>query len=114
LIARVSSLTERFFLITQTNLQTGVYCPIIAVLLLYNAAMVYFQGFQLITMLKPSSGPQIFGSSQTNQRYYLGSSPQVSHMSGLMRARPREEQAVSMNHSHRHSNATNRLSKIRI
>ncbi|XP_053383864.1 GATOR complex protein Iml1-like [Mercenaria mercenaria] len=50
------------------------------------------QGFQLITMLKPSSGPQILGSTQANPRYILGSSPQISHMSGLIRARPREEQ----------------------
>ena len=59
-----------------------------------------FQGFQLITMLKPSNVPQIFGTNQTNQRYYLGSSPQVSHMSGLMRARPREEQTVCVKFSY--------------
>ena len=54
-----------------------------------------FQGFQLITMLKPGNVPLIFGTNQTNQSFYLGSSSQVlSHISGLMQARPREEQTV--------------------
>lgn len=50
------------------------------------------QGFQLITMPKATSVPQILGASQGSHRYILGSSPVVTHTSGLMRARPREEQ----------------------
>lgn len=51
------------------------------------------QGFQLITLNK-CCGSSSSNHSIKSQRAKLSSSPQVSHMSGLKRARPREEKKV--------------------
>ncbi|XP_052240462.1 GATOR complex protein Iml1-like isoform X2 [Dreissena polymorpha] len=50
------------------------------------------QGFQLIKMMR-NTGSSLTLVANTSQRVVPGSSPQVSHMSGLKRCRPREETA---------------------